>query len=72
MLVGIASRWKHVDGYHFTGNSFNSKTLKEIIFNIIDKTENIAYMSILLRLTWVSGNIGLWKLLGISTGRFSK
>lgn len=72
MLVGIASRWKHVVGYHFTGNSFNSKTLKEIIFNIINKTENIGLHVNLITSDMGSGNIGLWKLLGISTGRFSK
>jgi len=32
MLVDIHNRWKHVVGYHFTGNSFNSNTLQEIIF----------------------------------------
>ncbi|KYN28362.1 hypothetical protein ALC57_02223 [Trachymyrmex cornetzi] len=37
MLVGICNRWKHIVGYHFTGNSFASKTLQEIIFQIIKK-----------------------------------
>lgn len=29
MLVGIANRWKHIVGYHFTGNSFNSNTVSD-------------------------------------------
>ncbi|KYN28500.1 hypothetical protein ALC57_02080 [Trachymyrmex cornetzi] len=43
MLVGICNRWKHIVGYHFTGNSFASKTLQKIIFQIIEKTEEMGY-----------------------------
>lgn len=72
MLVGIASRWKHVVGYYFTGNSFNSKSLKDIIFQIIVKTEEIGFHVNFLTSDMGSGNVGFWKLLGISTGRFSR
>jgi len=72
MLVGIASRWKHVVGYHLTGNSFNSKTSKEIIFQIINKPENIGFRVNFITSDMDPGNTGLWRLLGISTGRFSK
>lgn len=72
MLVGIASRWKHIVGYHFTGNSFNSKSLKDIIFQIIEKTEKIGFHVNFLTSDMGSGNVGFWKLLGISTGRFSR
>lgn len=72
MLVGIASRWKHVVGYHFTGNSFNSKTLKDIVFQIISKTEDIGFHINFITSDMGPGNVGFWKLLGISTGRFSK
>lgn len=72
MLVGIGSRWKHVVGYHFTGNSFDSKTLKEIIFQIINKTEKIGYHVNFITSDMVSGNTALWRLLDISTGRHSK
>lgn len=69
MLVGISNRWKHIVGYHFTGNSFNSKTLKDIIFQIIAKTEQIGFYVNFLTSDMGSGNVGLWKILGISTGR---
>lgn len=72
MLVGIASRWKNVVEYHFTGNSFNSKTLKEIIFQIINKTESIGFRVNFITSNMGPGNTELWRLLDISTGRFSK
>ncbi|KYQ46883.1 hypothetical protein ALC60_14098 [Trachymyrmex zeteki] len=31
MLVGTASRWKHIVDYHFTEDSFNSLVLKDIV-----------------------------------------
>lgn len=58
MLVGIASRWKHVVGYHFTGNSFNSKSLKDIIFQIIVKTEKIGLHVNFLTSDMGAGNVG--------------
>lgn len=72
MLVGIGNRWKHVVGYHFTGNSFNSETLKQIIFQIINKTEEIGYHVNFITSDIRSGNTGLWRILGISTGRHSE
>lgn len=72
MLVGIASRWKHVVGYHLTGNSFNSQTLKTIIFQIIHKVEDIGFHVNFITSDMGPANTGLWKLLGISTGRFNK
>lgn len=68
MLVGVCYRWKHVVGYHFTGNKFDSRVLKEIIFQIINKTEEIEYHVNFITSDMGSGNIGLWRLLGISTG----
>lgn len=72
MLVGICSRWKHIVGYHLTGNSFNSSTLREIIFQIINNTEELGFHVNFITSDMGSGNTGLWKLLGISTNRFSK
>lgn len=72
MLVGINNRWKHVVGYHFTGDSFSSKILKDIIFQIIAKAEQIGFHINFLTSDMGPGNTGMWKLLGISTGRFSK
>jgi len=72
MLVGIGNRWKHVVGYHFTGNSFNPETLKQIIFQIINKTEEKGYHVNFITSDMGSGNTGLWRILGISTGRHSE
>lgn len=72
MLVGICNRWKHIVGYHFTGNSFNSNTLKQIIFQIINKTEKLGFHINFITSDMGSGNTGLWKLLDINTGRYSK
>lgn len=72
MVVGIATRWKHVVGYHFTGNSFSSQILKEIIFQIILKIEELGFRVNFITSDMGPGNLGLWKLLGISTGRFSQ
>lgn len=72
MLVGLNNRWKHVVGYHSTGNSFRSETLKHIIFQIIEKTEEIGFHVNFLTSDMGPGNVGLWRIIGISTGRFSK
>lgn len=71
MLVGIASRWKHVVAYHFTGNRLNSNLLKETIFQIINETEAIGFRVNFVTSDMGPGNVALWSLLGISTGRFS-
>ena len=41
MLVGIASRWKQIIGYYFTGDGFKGDTLKPIILKIVQKAEAI-------------------------------
>lgn len=71
MLVGIFDRWKHVVRHNFTYNKFNSNVLKEIIFQIINKAEGIGYHVNIITSDMGPGNIGLWKLLGISNGRYS-
>lgn len=40
MLVGVCNRCKQVVG-HFRGNKFDSKVLKEIIFQIVNETKEI-------------------------------
>ncbi|XP_024888895.1 uncharacterized protein LOC112465544 [Temnothorax curvispinosus] len=72
MLTGTACRWKHVVGYYFTGNSFDSETLKEIMFQIIHMSEAIGLRVNSITSDMGSGNMGVWKSCGISTGRYSK
>lgn len=67
MLTGTACRWKHVVGYYFTRDSFNSETLKEIIFQIIHMSEAIGLHINSITSDMGSGNVGIWKSCGIST-----
>lgn len=72
MIVGTARRWKHVVGYYYTGDSFDDEILKDIIFQIINKAEEIS-----LRVNYVisdmgPGNMRLWKTCGINVGRYSE
>jgi len=68
MIVGTVSRWKHVVGYFYIGDSFEGEVLKDIIFQIIKKTDEIG-----LRINYVTsdmgpGNMKLWNC-GINAGR---
>lgn len=72
MLVGIGSRWKHIIAYHFTGNSFDSNILKDIVFQIIHETGKLGFHVNFITCDMSSGNTSLWKILGISTGRYTK
>jgi len=71
MLVGIVNRWKYVVGYHFTGSSCKSTSVQQIIFQIINKAGQIDF-----RVNFISDmgstNTDLWKLLGISSGKYNK
>lgn len=59
MVADIANRWKHVVVYHFTGNSFSSKTLKEIIFQIMVKIEQLGLHVNFITSDMGPGNVGL-------------
>lgn len=61
MLVGICSRWKHIVAYHFTGNSFDSNILKNIIFQIIHSAEELGFHVNFITSDMGSGNTSLWK-----------
>lgn len=39
MLVGLASRWKQIVGYFFTGDGFDGVFLKPIILQVLHKAE---------------------------------
>lgn len=41
MLAGIASRWKQIVAYGYTGNSVNGAILANIIKNVIIEAEKI-------------------------------
>lgn len=71
MLVGIRQRWKHIVGYHFTGNSIDGNNLKSIIFQIISETEKIGFYVNFITCDMGSANISLWRSLHINSGRFT-
>jgi len=54
IIVGTASRWKHVVDYFYIGDSFDEEILEDIIFQIIKKTEEIS-----LRINYVISDMGL-------------
>ncbi|XP_072751046.1 uncharacterized protein [Anoplolepis gracilipes] len=71
MLTGIAKRWKHVVGYFYTGDSFNGETVKNIIFQIIQKAEEIGLHVNYITSDMGPGNGKIWKCCGINVGRHS-
>lgn len=71
MIVGTARRWKHVVGYYFTGDSFDGEILKDIIFQIINKVEDIGLHVNYVTCDMGPGNMRLWKACGINVGRYS-
>lgn len=41
MLTGLASKWKQIVDYYYTGDDFDGAILKSIIFQIVHKAESI-------------------------------
>lgn len=39
MIVGVRQRWKQIVAYHFTGSSVKSGYLKDIVFEIVGRSE---------------------------------
>jgi len=71
MLTGTASRWKHIVAYFYTGDSFNGETIKDIIFQIINKAKNIGLRVNCVISDMGPGNCKIWKCCGINVGRSS-
>lgn len=58
-------------GYFYTGDSFNSETVKDIIFQIIDKADKIGLHVNYLTSDMGPGNCKIWKCCGIIVERYS-
>lgn len=66
MLVGVAERWKQVVAYEFTKSSIPPESLKQLVLNVIQKTEEIG-----LRIHFVTSDSGaenqrMWKDMGLN------
>lgn len=72
MLGGISSRWKQTIAYYFTGNSVNGSIYHNIVVNIIQQVEALGLKIISLTSDMGSSNQALWKVWGISAGRYSQ
>lgn len=70
-MTGTASWWKHVIGYFFTGDSFNRETVKNIIFQIIYKAEEIGFHVNFITSDMGPGNGKIWKCCGLNVRRYS-
>lgn len=71
MLAGIASRWKQIVAYHFTTKTLKVVDLKDIIDNVIKKSQNLDLRIHSITSDMDGANQGLWKLFGINASRFS-
>lgn len=70
MLAGVASRWKQIVGYYFTGDGFNGAVLKPIILQIIQKAESIGLRVNNITSDMGPANVALWREFGITAGRY--
>ncbi|XP_018313868.1 uncharacterized protein [Mycetomoellerius zeteki] len=64
LLSGICKRWKQIVAYHFTPLQTHSKTIKEIILNILEECEKNGF--IIICLVCDMGNRGVLNELGFS------
>ncbi|XP_049272046.1 transposable element P transposase [Rhipicephalus sanguineus] len=72
MLGGVTTRWKQTVAYHFTGNSFSSSAVKNVILDIIEKCEKISIYVDAVVSDMAGGNQALWKEFGIIVGKHCK
>lgn len=72
MLAGIASRWKQIVGYYFTGATLDGNKLNPIICEIIKKAEEIGLRVHSVTSDMGAANMGMWKSFGIKASKYSK
>lgn len=71
MLGGITTRWKQTVAYFFTGNSVDGSVYRDILFQIIEKTEAVGLKVVSITSDMGSANQAFWKICGITAGRYS-
>lgn len=65
MLAGLASRWKQVVAYYFTGNKVNEETFKSLVEHIIRKAEEIGLLVHNVTSDMGPSNQAMWRAFGI-------
>ena len=66
MLAGLATRWKQIVGYHFTGDSYQGVNLKSTIDEILLKASEISLKVIVVTSDMGTNNQSVYKEYGIS------
>lgn len=69
MLGGITTRWKQTVAYFFTGNSVDGRVYRDILFQIVEKTEELGLKVISITSDMGPANQAFWKICGITAGR---
>jgi len=73
MICGIFTRWKQVVAYYYTPEGFNDEILKDIILEIIEKTELIDLKVHSITSDMGAVNQSMWRAFkNISATRYSK
>lgn len=72
MLRGTNTRWKQTIAYFFTGNSVNGAAYEQILFNVINKAEDIGLNVLSITSDMGASNQALWRIWNITAGRYSK
>jgi len=72
MLAGIASRWKQVVAYYFTGNSIDGSKFNPIVCKILKKAEEIGLRVHSVTSDMGAANMGMWKSFGVKASKYDK
>lgn len=72
MLGGITRRWKQTVAYYFTGSSVNGQVYKDILYQIITKTEDLGLNVVVITSDMGAANQAFWKLCGVTAGRHAR
>lgn len=72
MLGGITRRWKQTVAYYFTGSSVDGRVYKDILYEIISKTEKLGLSVVAIISDMGAANQAFWKLCGVTAGRHAR
>lgn len=72
MLGGITRRWKQTVAYYFTGSSVNGRVYKDILYEIISKSEDLGLNVVAITSDMGAANQAFWKLCGVTAGRHAQ
>ncbi|EFN78912.1 Transposable element P transposase, partial [Harpegnathos saltator] len=72
MLYGISTKWKQTIGYEFTGNSFCSQQIVQIMLAIIQKANDIGLKIKVIISDMGAQNRSWWKIMNITVDKYCK